>query len=530
MDADDHDLLRAYVRDGAQEAFAALVQRHLGLVFSAARRQVQSHDLAQDVTQLVFIALAREGRRIGPKTPVAAWLYLVTRRTALNLLRSEARRHAREQAALELAAMKSDPPAWPRLDRWLEEAMAELSQTDGSALLLRFFENKSLREVGAALGVSEDAAQKRISRALEQLRAGFARRGVAVTAAGLAMQLSAHAIEVVPAGVGAAVSSAVTVSAATVTGGGLATLFMTTLQKNALVATLALAAGAVLYEGVALTRQRHEIASAMRQQEAEEAELTRLRAGKDAAAARLAMIEREIDARLAAMRPPARDPTDTALLAEMDVWLDRVRRLDEFLTALPDLDTPELQLISREKRLSFVSVEDAVTEEDLRRGLAKIRDNAVAEVTAALRSALTAYVKAHDGVLPAVVTELAPFVSPRITPDMLTRFEVWQTGRLDALPPEERARVIALKPADVEFDSAQWIGPGTSSGMPAIKFNHTFAQQAFARIHGGRIAARAEDLMPYVKWPVSVGVLQKAIDEANATAPRRGAGGVGATP
>jgi hypothetical protein len=97
---------------------------------------------------------------------------------------------------------------------------------------------------------------------------------------------------------------------------------------------------------------------------------------------------------------------------------------------------------------------------------------------------------------------------------MLARFEVWQTGRYDAVPPDRRGRVLSLRPADPEYDTAYWTGPAVAYSISAIKFNHTFAQEAFAQANEGRSATRAEELMPFLKWPVSVRALQKAIDAA----------------
>lgn len=154
----DLDLLQQYARTNSQDAFTALVQRHVHLVYSAARRQVRSPQLAEEVTQSVFIDLARQGGRLDPAQPLAAWLSVVTRRTAVDVIRRESRRQAREQAAAEIAAMKTPPSSWSRISEVLDEAMESLDEADRSALLLRFFENRSLREVGAALRLSEDAA------------------------------------------------------------------------------------------------------------------------------------------------------------------------------------------------------------------------------------------------------------------------------------------------------------------------------------------------------------------------------------
>src|SRR5262249_38376019 len=126
--------------------------------------------------------------------------------------RRESRRAAREQQAAEIESMKSDPAHWTAVEPLLDEAVESLDAPDRTAILLRYFENKSLREVGAALGTSDDAAQKRVDRAVGQLRAFSPRRGIAVTAAGLTTDLSAHAPHAAPVGLSATISTAATLS------------------------------------------------------------------------------------------------------------------------------------------------------------------------------------------------------------------------------------------------------------------------------------------------------------------------------
>ncbi len=180
----DLDLIRQFAREKSQPAFTALVHRHVDLVYSAALRQVRSPDLAGEVSQSVFLDLAREADKLKPDSILTAWLYQVTRRRAIDVIRRESRRYARERLAAEMAAMNTTANAadWTHIEPLLDEAMDALDETDRAAILLRFFENKSLREVGTALGASDDAAQKRVSRAIERLREFFAKRGVTAAA------------------------------------------------------------------------------------------------------------------------------------------------------------------------------------------------------------------------------------------------------------------------------------------------------------------------------------------------------------
>jgi RNA polymerase sigma factor (sigma-70 family) len=252
MNANDADLLRQFVRERSQDAFAELARRHLDLVHSAALRQVRSAQLAEDIAQSVFTDLARNAGKLKPGTVLTAWLYAVTRRTAVDVIRKESRRRLREQIAAEMNSMNAPDANWTQIEPLLDEAVSALEETDRAAVLLRFFENKSLREVGQQLGVSDDAAQKRVGRAVEKLREFFSKRKVTVGAAGLAALISANAVQSAPAAlaiticsaafVGTAVSSSAVIAATT------KTIAMTTLQKLIFGTALIAAVGAGIYE------------------------------------------------------------------------------------------------------------------------------------------------------------------------------------------------------------------------------------------------------------------------------------------
>ena len=200
---DDAELLRRYANEQSEAAFAELVRRHVDLVYSAALRLVNDDaHRAQDITQQVFAEFARQAKRlVGHPAPVG-WLYTTTRRSALRVIRTEKRRSVREQEATamnELIRESTSDPEWEHLRPVLEDVMHELGETDRHAVLLRFFQNKSLRDVGLALDMGENAARMRVDRALEKLRAAFSKRGVATTSA-LATAISAHAVQLAPAG------------------------------------------------------------------------------------------------------------------------------------------------------------------------------------------------------------------------------------------------------------------------------------------------------------------------------------------
>jgi RNA polymerase sigma factor (sigma-70 family) len=196
----DMELVRQYAGQQSESAFATLVARHVNLVYSAALRQTASPQLAEEIAQTVFIILARKAGSLNSRTILPGWLYRTTRFAVGAALKQEARRQRREQEACMQSTLDNHPTdaAWQELSPLLDEAMAQLRDKDRDALVLRYFENKSLREVGDALGLQERAAQKRVARGLEKLHAFFARRGIASTTAIIANAVSVHSIQIAP--------------------------------------------------------------------------------------------------------------------------------------------------------------------------------------------------------------------------------------------------------------------------------------------------------------------------------------------
>src|SRR2546429_3361130 len=169
----DQQLLRDYTERRSEAAFAELVRRHVDLIHSAAHRMVCDAHLAKDVTQNTFVALAQNARQLTGRSVLSGWLHRTAQNLAAKVVRSDVRRRAREQEAAAMNELQEPDALWEQIAPHLDDALSELSEADRDALFLRYFEDKSAREIALTLGVSDDAAQKRVSRAVERLREFF---------------------------------------------------------------------------------------------------------------------------------------------------------------------------------------------------------------------------------------------------------------------------------------------------------------------------------------------------------------------
>ena len=350
---DDTTLLRRYVQDHSESDFAELVRRHLNLVYSSALRQVNGDTyLAQDVAQLVFTDLALKAATLTKHRVLAGWLFTSTRFAAAKLVRGERRRQAREQEAHFMQEIApADPSAsldWERVRPVLDEALGELSERDREAILLRYLDGRDFAQVGEKLSLSDNAARMRVDRAVDKLRALFARRGVTSTAAALTMVLTNQAVVAAPAGLAATVTGAALATA--VSGGGTAaTLTFMSLTKLQIVfagAVIVAGAGAYVAQEKSNSALRAEIA-AMPQLAGDIATLretnrTLERAAGEAAAlqvndaelARLheeaATVQARLQARATIALQPAKPPSSTAGVGEFSMdQLDRKPQMKE---------------------------------------------------------------------------------------------------------------------------------------------------------------------------------------------------------
>jgi RNA polymerase sigma factor (sigma-70 family) len=252
-DQTDSQLLRAYIEQRAEPAFAELVRRHVDFVYSAAQRMVCDSHLAEDVTQGVFVALAEQAVQLADRPVLSGWLHSTAQNIAAQTVRTDVRRRAREQEAVamnELIAGESEAK-WEQIAPHLDAALGELGEADHDALLLRYFERKSAQEMAQTLGISDEAAQKRVSRAVERLREFFSTRNVTIGVGGLIILISANAVQSAQIGLVATISAfaslaGTAVHTSTVTAAA-KTIAAITLKKTLVTAALAAAVGAGVF-------------------------------------------------------------------------------------------------------------------------------------------------------------------------------------------------------------------------------------------------------------------------------------------
>jgi RNA polymerase sigma factor (sigma-70 family) len=531
----DAQLLREYAEHGTEAAFTELVTRHTNLVYSAALRQVDSPDIAAEVAQRVFIGLAHGARSLAPRlagdASLAGWLCRSARNVSLNLRRDEFRRHSRERLAMEELNPNSETaPDWERLRSVLDSAMTELDEPDYDALVIRFFRNQDLRSVGQALGVSDDTAQKRVSRALDKLRDLLTRRGITTTAAALSVVLSAKAVHAAPVGLAAAISTAAALARTAVTSSTAIAvtknIAMTTLQKALITTALAAAVGTGLYQAHRASLLQGQ-ADALRLQNDSLAK--QLQQERDAASNKLATAQFQsnqsrgdlsellkLRAQVAKLRDDARelaklkaggasaenDPT----AAEMKSWLDRVKKLKEKLTQMPDRKIPEFQFLTEQDWLDAVkNVKQLETESDYDKALSALRGSAKQEFASMVKSAIGSYLQANNGQLPTDVSQLQPYFASSPDDSVLQRYEITQPGTVSE-------KTGSLIDEDGNYYSSRIsVSPdGISSSTTTEDALHQ-AIQAFLAANGGQTLTDPSQLMPYVTTPAEQAALQKII-------------------
>jgi len=292
----DQQLIYDYAENRSETAFTELVRRQVDFVYSAVLRMVRDRHLAEDVTQGVFVALAKNATQLTNYRVLSAWLHRTAQNLAANAVRADVRRRAREQEAAAMTELVCSEPdsIWEHIAPDLDNALEQLSEPDREAVLLRYFERKSAHEMAQTLGVTDEAAQKRVSRAIERLREFFAKRGIAVGTSGLVLAITANAVQAAPAGLVLTISTAAAIASKAVVTTATATatkvIAATTLQKTVIGATLALAVGAGVYETRHASTLRGQLQDLHQRQAQLAGQIENLTRERDDAARQLAVL------------------------------------------------------------------------------------------------------------------------------------------------------------------------------------------------------------------------------------------------
>lgn len=435
--SDDRALLAEYAVRGSEVAFQMLVSRHVNLVYSAALRQVGDRELAEEVTQTTFILLARKAASLGAETVIPGWLYRTACNTARDAVKKQRRRERREQEA-QFNMDESGDAAWQQIAPMLDAAMGCLNEKDRQAILLRFFEDKSLAQVGRALGASEDAAKMRVNRAVEKLRSFFNQRGVVLPAAVLITLISANAVQAAPAHLALSVFSA---AKAASSGGTTLTLFkIMTMTKLKFAALTAVAVAAVTTPMV-LQRQAQEKLrvenESLRQQVEQQTQLAAENERLSALIAQTAQtntqaVPKEQLSELLRLRAEvARLRTESQEVAALKKAQahNPVDELRQKVNQMPDKLIPELQVLDEKKWAEDVSRGKLDTEDGVRQVMANLRRAAKLRFVSDLGVALNEYVKANNGQLPNDLSELKPYFKKPVDDATLQRYALLRTGK-----------------------------------------------------------------------------------------------------
>lgn len=527
-DHTDAQLLSAYAKHSSEPAFTELVRRHVDLVYSAALRMVCDAHLAHDVTQGTFIALAKNAGQLTDRPVLAGWLHRTAQNLAAQTVRTDVRRRAREQEAVAMNETPSAEPAisWQEIAPHLDAVLGDLQDTDRDALLLRYFQQKTAHQMAEILGISDEAAQKRVNRAVERVRDVFAKRGITIGASGLIVLISANAVQSAPLGL------AVTISAAALTGSVVTssttfavtkTIAMTTLQKSLVTAAIAVLAGAGIYETRQAGQLRDQVQAIHQQESPLRAQIQQLQNERDDLTNRLAELTGELaknqinERELLTLRSQAArlsDPNRALLSATNDTrdslvkdWLAREDQLKQAVQNNPEKSIPEFQLLSEQQWLDAAMNDKFDTDTNVNHDLADLRHAAENNFAAIAQSGLTKYLKANNGQFPTDLSQLQPYFSSPLDDAILQRWEI-VPGSVNPSVGVGDTVITEKAAVDESLDSRWSIGPNgfgagnyesseTTSALATIKP----AMAAYAAANNGSQPSDPSQILPYLTTP-----------------------------
>lgn len=547
----DAQLLRAYAERRSDAAFAELVRRHIDLVHSAARRMVGDAHLAEDVTQATFLALAKNAAPLSERPVLAGWLHRTAQNIAAQTVRTDVRRRVREQeAAVMNELLAASPEAdWEQIAPHLDAALGELTESERDAVMLRYFQRQTARDMAQTLGISDEAAQKRVRRAVDRLREFLAKRGVTVGASGLAVVISANAVQAAPVGLALTITSAATLAgttlATTATITATKAIAMTTLQKTVVAATITVLAGAGIYEAHQASQLREQNQILQQQQAPLLEQLANLTQTLAHATNQIAAQRDENErlnrnaAELLRLRGEVallrRNSNELAHLGREDKttngeessyqsWLKRVQLLKQKLEQMPAQKNPEHSYLTEEDWLRAAK-RKLDTDADFVAAFSELRSSGVGNFLRTAEAALHKFMNTNSGVFPTELSQIKPFFDNLPSEEVLQRYHIVPASSIPQanISGDSGGWLITLKQPD---SGSLWtLGKNGMSGSsyddsdtmiilaPALK-----ALMDETTPINGKKSITMQQLEPYLTTPEQRAAYQKLVQRSNLNA------------
>ncbi len=489
MISDDMALVQDYAQSNSERAFATLVSRHVNLVYSVALRQVGNPHLAEEITQGVFVLLARKAKSLSSETVLSGWLCRAARNIAADTRKMQCRRQSREQEShMQTSLDVPESDLWLEIAPMLDEALGCLGQMEHDAVVLRFFDGMELKQVGAAMGTTEDAARMRVNRGIEKLRDFFTRRGVTLSTTAIVSAVAANGVQAAPTGLAASITAAALCGTTITTTAVIAStksIAMTTFQKTVLATTLAMLAGAGFYEARQAVIARGEVQALLQRQAPLTEQVQRLQGERDEMSRQLASLRDEnerlnrdtgellrLRGEVGRLRDESRqlaqgktgdlnDPTAIAAQA----WVNRVKVLRERFDQWSGKKTLELQLLNEQDWLNEAAKDELDSDAACREAMGRLRWTAKSRFASAVKDALEQFAKANNEQLPTDPSQLMPLLD-RPADSILEGYEIAKPGSVHPPQPNSPESVKAETWALVEK------GSFTSDGTPISDGSH----------------------------------------------------------